>query len=113
MSRLLQPIEQHDRQQRADMQRGRGAIEADIAGDGRGTRQPIERLGFRNLMNESSRGEHVEEVGFVGIHRDPAYYDAAQTAQRRGWCNRSHGLCKSPPGYSKGVTECDVRTTGV
>ena len=30
---LLQPVQHHDRQQRADMQRGRGAVEADIGGD--------------------------------------------------------------------------------
>ena len=32
---LLHPIEHHDRQQRADMQRGGGAVEADIGGDWR------------------------------------------------------------------------------
>ena len=30
---LLQPVQHHDRQQRADMQRGGGAVEADIGGD--------------------------------------------------------------------------------
>jgi hypothetical protein len=27
-------------------------------------------------MDESSRGEHVEEIGLVGVHRDPAYYSS-------------------------------------
>ena len=33
MAGLLHPVQHHDRQQRADMQRGRGAVEADIGGD--------------------------------------------------------------------------------
>jgi hypothetical protein len=54
----------------SNMQRRRRAIEADVAGDRRRVRQAIERLGLGDLMDESSRGEHVEEVGFIGLHRD-------------------------------------------
>src|ERR1700758_1702497 len=51
------------------MQRRRSAIEADIAGNRRRTRQRVERLRLGDLMDESSRGEHVEEIGLVGVHR--------------------------------------------
>jgi len=69
MSGLLQPVQQHDRQQGTDMQRRRGAVEADIAGNRRRTRQRVERLGLGDLMDESSRGEHIEKIGLVGAHR--------------------------------------------
>ena len=65
---LLQPVQQHDRQQRADMQRRRGAVEADIGGDGRRTRQRIQRLGLRHLMDEAALGKNVEKIGLVGAH---------------------------------------------
>src|SRR5262249_45285595 len=70
MSGLLHPIQKHDRQQGADMQRWCRAVEPDIAGDDGRARQRIECLGLRDLMDESSRGEHVEEIGLVGVHRD-------------------------------------------
>ena len=62
MAGLLQPVQEHDRQQRADMQRWRGAVETDIAGDRRLPRQRVERLGLRDLMDEAAVGENVEEV---------------------------------------------------
>src|SRR5262245_24086064 len=50
------------------MERGRGAIETDIAGDARRFRQGIERLRLRHLVNEPAGREHVEEIGLVGAH---------------------------------------------
>ena len=51
---LLQPIEHHDRQQRADVKRRRGAIESDIGGDrARLARERIERLRLRDLVDET------------------------------------------------------------
>src|SRR5262249_19923858 len=66
-------------------------------------------------MDESSRGEHVEEIGPVGVHRDlfahdlarkpvPTFRDHAPVwarsypapARTRRWCNRSGDLCQSP-----------------
>ena len=69
---LLQPVEQHDRQQRADMQRRRRAVEADIGGDGRRARERIQGFGLRNLVDEPPLGEDVEKIGLVGAHRLPA-----------------------------------------
>jgi len=45
MTGLLHPIEHHDRQQRADVKRRRGAVEADIGGDRRGARGARPRSG--------------------------------------------------------------------
>jgi hypothetical protein len=50
------------------MQRGRGAIEADVTGDARGFRQHVEGLGLGNLMDEAPAGQNVEKIGFVGAH---------------------------------------------
>ena len=67
---LLQPIEHHDRQQRADVKRRRGAVEADIGGDRRGARERVERLRLGDLMDKAPAGEDVEKIRLVRAHRD-------------------------------------------
>ena len=78
---LLQPVQHHDRQQRADMQRGRGAVEADIGGDRPSTRERIERVGLRHLVDEAAARENVKEIGLIAAHR--------LCSPSGGWCNRS------------------------
>ena len=67
---LLQPVEHHDRQQRADVQRRRGAVEADIGGDRRGARERVERLRLGDLMDKAPAGEDVEKIRLVRAHRE-------------------------------------------
>ena len=60
---FLQPVQHHDRQERADVQRGRGAVEADIGGELPSRRLLVETGEVGALMNEPARGEHLEKVG--------------------------------------------------
>jgi hypothetical protein len=68
MPGLLQPIQHHDRQQRADMQRRRGTVEADISGDRLFTRECVQRLRLGDLMNEAASGQDLKKLGFVRAH---------------------------------------------
>ena len=81
MAGLLQPVQHHDRQQRADMERRRGAVETDVGRDGRLPGERVQRLGLGDLMDEAPAGENVEEIGFVGAHR---LSGAVNAAARRG-----------------------------
>jgi hypothetical protein len=69
LSGLLSPVEQHDLDERTDMKRGRGAIEADITDDAflRGKR--IQSLVVRTLMDEAALRQNVEEFGRKLAHR--------------------------------------------
>ena len=72
------------------MQRGRGAIVADIGGDRPGGGARIQDLGFRDLMDESALGQNAEEIGFVGAHgRAATLLVVTLSSFWRGWCNRS------------------------
>ena len=65
---LLQPIKAHDLHHGADMQRRRGAVEADIGDELALLRQRIQRLGVRNLMNEAAVLQHIEKIRFKCSH---------------------------------------------
>jgi hypothetical protein len=62
-------MQHHDRQQMADMQRRRRAVETNISRDGRLPGERVQRLGLGDLMDEAPAGENVEEIGFVGANR--------------------------------------------
>jgi hypothetical protein len=49
-----------------------GAIEADISGNARRRGEPIEIVGFRNLMDEATARQNAEKIGFVFGHRSIA-----------------------------------------
>ena len=68
MPGLLQPIEHHDRQQRADMQRRRGAIEADISSDRFFARERVQRIRLGDLMDKAPGGQDIQKIGFVRAH---------------------------------------------
>ena len=65
---LLQPVQHHDRQQRADMQRGGGAVEADISGNLPGGRLGIQNVRLGDLVDKAPFAENVKKVGFIGSH---------------------------------------------
>jgi hypothetical protein len=71
MPGLLQPSQHHDGQQVADMQAGRGRIEADIGRDRAGGRLGVEAGGVRYLVDESAFRQNPQEIGFVGAHDLP------------------------------------------
>ena len=63
---LLEPPEQHDLHQAADVQRRRGGVEADVTGNDLPARQSVKRGGVGELMDVASLVERAEEVGAVG-----------------------------------------------
>src|SRR5258707_7074976 len=65
---LLQPIEAHDLHHRADMQRGRSAVEADVANELAPGRERIQRVRVRNLMNKAAFLQHIEKIRFKNGH---------------------------------------------
>ena len=67
-ARLLEPVQHHDLDERADVQRGRGAIEADVARERPRTRLVVEPLKIGALMNISALLHHAQEVG-SGLER--------------------------------------------
>jgi hypothetical protein len=82
---LLHPVEHHDLDERAGMERGGGGVEADIAADRPRRRGGVEPLGIRDLMDEAALVEDVEEVGSVPGHRRRPQrpLPAAMSARRR------------------------------
>src|SRR5580658_1017554 len=50
------------------MERGRGAVEADIGGEPRALRQGVEGVGLRNLVDEAAARQHIEKIGLEGRH---------------------------------------------
>ena len=67
--RLLQPAQQHDRHQIADMQRRRRRIEPHIGRHHLPPRQRIEPAGIGDLMNIAALVEQLEQGGGVLAHR--------------------------------------------
>ena len=61
---LLQPAQDHDRDEMADMQRIGGAVVADIRGQFAGGGLAVERFGVGALVHESAFLENAHEVGF-------------------------------------------------
>ena len=60
---LLQPAQHHDRHEMADMQRVRGAVVADVAGDAaRLARQRVEPGRVGDLMEEAALLEDAQQV---------------------------------------------------
>lgn len=77
---VLEPVQHHDRQQVADVERRAGAIVSDV-GDELAIRcQRIDATLVRGLMDEAARMQRVEEVGFHCRH----------------WGRRVDGLRKRP-----------------
>ena len=100
---LLQPVQHHDRQQRADMQRGRGAVEADIGGDRLAARERVERLGLRDLMDEAAAREDV--AGNRTCRRSSA------VSCRAGWCHsvRRGGVTGPAADFNRGSVAMPIR----
>ncbi len=69
------------------MQRGRGAIKADIGGNRARLGARIQCLGFRDLVDEAALGQNIKEIGFIGAHC--CYLGGGLVACVGGWCNRS------------------------
>ena len=68
VARLLQPAQQHDLHQAADMQAvGRG-IEADVGGDHARPARCVERRGVGLLMDVAALVERAQKIGFELIH---------------------------------------------
>src|SRR5262245_66251460 len=57
---LLHPVEHHDRQQRANVQRGGSAVEPNIRRDPAVARARVERLGLGDLVNESPARQNMQ-----------------------------------------------------
>ena len=60
---LLQPVQQHDLHQRADMKRRRGAVETDIGDQRTRTRFFIQPGEIGTLMNEAALLERRQKIG--------------------------------------------------
>ena len=60
---LLQPMQHHDLQQRADVQRRRGAIEADIGDQLAAQRLFVEAGEVRALVNVAALDQYAQEIG--------------------------------------------------
>jgi hypothetical protein len=68
VARLLQPVEHHDGEEIADVQRRRRAVVADV-GDGLALGgERVETREIRALVDEAALVERVEEVGLVFGH---------------------------------------------
>ena len=65
---LLQPAQHHDLQQRADVQRRRGAVEADIGDQRSAQRLRVEAGEVRALMDVAALDQHAQEIG-TGFER--------------------------------------------
>ena len=63
---LLEPAQQHDLHQAADVQRRRGRIEADIAGHDLPRSKRVERGRVGHLVDIAAFREHAEEIGLMG-----------------------------------------------
>ena len=61
---LLQPVQHHDLDQRADMQGRRGAVEADIGHDLARERLLVEAGEIRALVEIAALQKGAQEVGF-------------------------------------------------
>ena len=67
-ARLLQPVQHHDLHERADMQRRRGAIEADVGDERSRARLLVQTGEIGALMDETALLHHAQEVG-SGLER--------------------------------------------
>ena len=65
---LLKPVQHHDRQQRTDVQRRRGAIVADVGHHAVVRRQLVESFKIRALVHVAALGHNLHEVGFQCRH---------------------------------------------
>ena len=63
---LLQPAQHHDLDKRADMQRRRGAVEADIGDEIAALGLLIDALEIGALMQKAALGQHGEKIGTSG-----------------------------------------------
>ena len=65
---LLQLAQHHDRHQMADMERGRGGIEADIARHHLFRGEGVEPLGIGQLVDIAARFQKAQEIGLIVAH---------------------------------------------
>ncbi len=65
---LLEPAQLHDLDEVADMQAGRGRVEADVARHDLLLRERVERIGVGHLMDVAALVEQLEKGGTVGGH---------------------------------------------
>ena len=63
-ARGLEPVQHHDRQEVADMERGRRAIVAHIGGEPAFQRRRVDAGQIRALVDEAAIGQHPEEFRF-------------------------------------------------
>ncbi len=67
-ARGLQPVQHHDRQQMADVERGGGAVVADVGDDLALCGERIESGKIGALMDVAALDENVQEIGLVRRH---------------------------------------------
>ena len=65
---LLHPPQHHDLHQAADMERGGGRIETDIARYDLLLRQRVETRRIGDVMDIAARVEQAQEVGLIVAH---------------------------------------------
>src|SRR3546814_4921405 len=70
--RLLEPPQQHDLDQAADMQAGRGRVEPDIAGHDLLRGKGIEPVRVGRLVDIAPLVEQAQQVGFITGHNGRA-----------------------------------------
>ena len=68
MARLLEAPQHHDLDEAADVERRRGGIETDIAGDDLPGGKRIEPCGIGDLVDIAALVEHAHEFGRIVVH---------------------------------------------
>ena len=97
---LLQPVQHHDRQQVADVQRRRGAVVADVGDDPALHCERVEPVEIGALVNEAALGQYVEEVGLVLGHGEAAFgWFGTGTRLKRGDWVRAN--CTGTPRWAR------------
>src|SRR5262249_47262265 len=109
---LLEPVQQHDLHEAADVQRGRSAVESDIGGDRlAAAQQGVERIRLGHLLDEAAARQHVEKIGLEGGY-PRLLVQSGQLLTMRSWVLcvpeynallstksdiAAHGQCKAIP----------------
>ena len=79
---LLQPVQHHDLDQVADVQRAGGGVEADVAGHDLARGQRVERRHVGALVDEAALVEHAQEIRLVLSHAQGIFRVARDDARR-------------------------------
>jgi hypothetical protein len=91
----LQPAQDHDLHQAADMQAVGGAVEPDIGGRNPAHQALVERLEVGYLVNEAAFMDDAEEVRFRGRRHSPGTCESVQreAVLRSGARSSAAGVC--------------------